>query len=167
MKDYLWATLHRNEALRWIDQLRNHPSIIQWVVFNEGWGQHDTVDLTNMVMKVNKLLKINILIDFLSSGWPKQTGELRQWLDWSPCGPRCGCARVSRARGQRVPRQVQGEWYNHKEELLLFLFQIYARDSKRAAVVGEMWGVSRHIRGHNWSHRYFTNKYFSFVSNLS
>ena len=30
-------------------------------------------------------------------------------------------------------------------------FQIYARDSERAAVVGEMWGVSRHIIGHNWS----------------
>ena len=43
---------HRNEALRWIDQLKNHPSIIMWVVFNEGWGQHDTVDITNEVMQV-------------------------------------------------------------------------------------------------------------------
>ena len=25
-----------------IDALRNHPSIVMWVPFNEGWGQHDT-----------------------------------------------------------------------------------------------------------------------------
>ena len=44
---------YQKEAKCWIKQLRNHPSIIQWVVFNEGWGQHDTVELTNMVMEVN------------------------------------------------------------------------------------------------------------------
>jgi beta-galactosidase/beta-glucuronidase len=32
-----------------IEQHRNHPSIIMWVVFNEGWGQHDTVNLTKWV----------------------------------------------------------------------------------------------------------------------
>jgi hypothetical protein len=25
-----------------IDALRNHPSVVMWVPFNEGWGQHDT-----------------------------------------------------------------------------------------------------------------------------
>jgi hypothetical protein len=25
-----------------VDSLRNHPSIVMWVPFNEGWGQHDT-----------------------------------------------------------------------------------------------------------------------------
>lgn len=25
-----------------VDALRNHPSIVMWVPFNEGWGQHDT-----------------------------------------------------------------------------------------------------------------------------
>ena len=42
----------RGEARRWLGQLGHHPSIILWVVFNEGWGQHDTVSLTNMVMEV-------------------------------------------------------------------------------------------------------------------
>jgi arylsulfatase A-like enzyme len=28
-----------------IDALRNHPSIVVWVPFNEGWGQHDTNDI--------------------------------------------------------------------------------------------------------------------------
>ena len=34
------------EQRRMIDHLHNHPSIIQWVVFNEGWGQYDTERLT-------------------------------------------------------------------------------------------------------------------------
>ena len=34
------------EQRRMIDHLHNHPSIIQWVIFNEGWGQYDTERLT-------------------------------------------------------------------------------------------------------------------------
>ncbi len=30
-----------------IDGLRNSPSIVMWVPFNEGWGQHDTERVTN------------------------------------------------------------------------------------------------------------------------
>jgi hypothetical protein len=32
-----------------VEQHRNHPSIIMWVVFNESWGQHDTARLTKLV----------------------------------------------------------------------------------------------------------------------
>ena len=34
-----------NELLRMVDGLGNHPSIIMWVLFNEGWGQYDTEPL--------------------------------------------------------------------------------------------------------------------------
>jgi galactose mutarotase-like enzyme len=30
------------ELGRVVDALRNHPAIVMWVPFNEGWGQHDT-----------------------------------------------------------------------------------------------------------------------------
>jgi len=33
------------EYTRWMQQLGNHPSIIKWVCFNEGWGQFDTEDV--------------------------------------------------------------------------------------------------------------------------
>jgi hypothetical protein len=36
---------YRRELLALIDQHRNHPSIVAWVPFNEGWGQHDTNDV--------------------------------------------------------------------------------------------------------------------------
>ncbi len=39
------------ELRRMIDSLANHPSIVMWVVFNEGWGQYDTVRLTDWVKK--------------------------------------------------------------------------------------------------------------------
>jgi hypothetical protein len=32
-----------------VETHRNHPSIIMWVVFNEGWGQYDTARLTKWV----------------------------------------------------------------------------------------------------------------------
>ena len=34
-----------------IDGLRNHPCIVMWVPFNEGWGQYDTARIVEMVKK--------------------------------------------------------------------------------------------------------------------
>jgi hypothetical protein len=34
------------EQRRMMDHLHNHPSVIMWIVFNEGWGQYDTERLT-------------------------------------------------------------------------------------------------------------------------
>jgi concanavalin A-like lectin/glucanase superfamily protein/glycosyl hydrolase family 2 len=55
-----------------IRQLRNHPSIIMWVVFNESWGQHDTVRLTNMVKKLDPSRLVSN-----ASGWhDRRTGDV-------------------------------------------------------------------------------------------
>ena len=46
------ADKHANferELNEMIDTLENHPSIVMWVVFNEGWGQYDTPRLVQMV----------------------------------------------------------------------------------------------------------------------
>jgi len=37
------------ELRRLVDGLGNHPSIMMWVVFNEGWGQHDTERYVGLV----------------------------------------------------------------------------------------------------------------------
>jgi beta-galactosidase len=37
-----WET----EQRRMMDHLHNHPSVVTWIVFNEGWGQYDTERLT-------------------------------------------------------------------------------------------------------------------------
>ncbi|MFH1923876.1 MAG: sugar-binding domain-containing protein [Planctomycetota bacterium] len=52
------------ELRRVIDTLRNHPSIIMWVPFNEGWGQYDTARIVNLVKEHDPTrLVIN------TSGW--------------------------------------------------------------------------------------------------
>lgn len=40
------ARQFRTELKAMIDSLRNHPSIVVWVPFNEAWGQFDTVAIT-------------------------------------------------------------------------------------------------------------------------
>src|SRR5438270_8916124 len=40
------ARQFKAELKAMVEQHRNHPSVIMWVVFNEAWGQHDTVALT-------------------------------------------------------------------------------------------------------------------------
>jgi hypothetical protein len=53
-----------NELARMVDDLDNHPSIIVWVLFNEGWGQYDTEDLADWLLKTDP----SRLVDD-ASGW--------------------------------------------------------------------------------------------------
>ncbi len=47
-----------------IDNLKNHPCIVMWVPFNEGWGQHDTVAVVKRVREWDPTRLINN-----ASGW--------------------------------------------------------------------------------------------------
>ena len=52
------------ELRRLIEGRRNHPAIILWVVFNEGWGQYDTERLTRWVKEMDPGRLVNN-----ASGW--------------------------------------------------------------------------------------------------
>ena len=55
-----------------VQGLRNHPSIVVWVVFNEGWGQHDTPRYTALVKQTDPSRLVNN-----ASGWTdKQVGDI-------------------------------------------------------------------------------------------
>jgi len=70
-----WELEHK----RMIDFLYNHPSIIMWTVFNEGWGQHDTERLTNWTMDYDPSRLIND-----ASGWTDlRVGHIRDLHDYS------------------------------------------------------------------------------------
>jgi hypothetical protein len=58
------AKQYELELKRMIDGLRNHPSIVMWVVFNEGWGQFDTVRITEWTKKYDPSRLVNC-----ASGW--------------------------------------------------------------------------------------------------
>lgn len=55
---------YETEFKAMIDTHYNHPSIIMWVVFNEGWGQFDTVKNTNWVKQYDPTRLANP-----ASGW--------------------------------------------------------------------------------------------------
>ncbi len=44
---------HELELRRMINQLHNHPSIVTWVVHNEGWGQYETAALAGWVKAID------------------------------------------------------------------------------------------------------------------
>ncbi|MGC8668715.1 MAG: glycoside hydrolase family 2 protein [Chthonomonadales bacterium] len=60
------------ELQRMILSHRNHPCIVQWVVFNEGWGQYDTERLTDWV----KRLDPTRLVDDASGWTDKGVGDV-------------------------------------------------------------------------------------------
>lgn len=60
------------ELQRMVLQLRNHPSIVTWVIFNESWGQFDSERMTRSL----KDLDPSRLVD-CASGWTdKHVGDL-------------------------------------------------------------------------------------------
>jgi beta-galactosidase/beta-glucuronidase len=66
------ARQYERELRRMIDGRRNHPCIIMWVPFNEGWGQYDTARITALV----KDLDPTRLVD-CASGWnDRQVGDV-------------------------------------------------------------------------------------------
>src|SRR6266478_6508139 len=60
------------ELLRMIQDLENHPSIVVWVLFNEGWGQYDTERLTQWL----KTLDNSRLVDNASGWTDMRVGDL-------------------------------------------------------------------------------------------
>lgn len=53
-----------NELRHLVGDLENHPSIIVWVLFNEGWGQYDTERLTQGLKSLDPSRLVNN-----ASGW--------------------------------------------------------------------------------------------------
>lgn len=51
---------YRAELEVMIDTLHNHPSIVQWVPFNERWGQHRTMEVGNWITAYDPTRQVNI-----------------------------------------------------------------------------------------------------------
>lgn len=72
------ASNFRRELEAMVRQLHNSPSIVVWVPFNEGWGQHDTNDILRWV----KSLDPSRLVDG-PSGWEDRGyGDLKDKHDY-------------------------------------------------------------------------------------
>ena len=52
------------ELKRVVNAFRNHPCIVMWVPFNEGWGQYDTPRIVDMIRELDPTRLVNN-----ASGW--------------------------------------------------------------------------------------------------
>jgi hypothetical protein len=60
------------ELKRMIDTKYNHPSIIMWIPFNEGWGQFETEHISKLIKEYDTTRLVNS-----SSGWTDRgTGDI-------------------------------------------------------------------------------------------
>ncbi len=60
------------ELTRIIEAFRNHPSIVMWVPFNEGWGQFDTPRVVDMIRKLDP----SRLVDNASGWTDRKVGDV-------------------------------------------------------------------------------------------
>lgn len=61
------------ECKKTIDHLSHFPCISTWVLFNEGWGQFDTVNLTKMIKDIDPTR----LVDSASGWFDQNCGDFR------------------------------------------------------------------------------------------
>ncbi len=75
-----------------IGALRNHPSIVTWVPFNEGWGQHETGKYVAHIKALDPTRLVNN-----ASGWTdQQTGDIVDGHAYpGPAGPRAEARRAA------------------------------------------------------------------------
>jgi beta-galactosidase/beta-glucuronidase len=63
----------RSELRAMIQHLQNYPSIVAWVPFNEGWGQHQTNDILRLVKQMDPSRLVNG-----PSGWEDRSyGDMK------------------------------------------------------------------------------------------
>lgn len=111
-----------SELREMIDEHRNSPAIITWVIFNEGWGQYDkaqTVRITNAVKALDPSRLVNSV-----SGWNVQN-QIQSTVD-------AGVGDISDVHYYVGPGSPP------KEE-------------QRASVLGEYGGLGLKVEGHQWN----------------
>ena len=117
---------------QWVTELRrmiathdNHPSIIAWTLFNEGWGQHDTEQITALARQLDPTRLIN-----------SASGGYNQLVDGKPSGYRLptpsNLGDVNDTHTYPAPSTEK-------------------TDPTRALVCGEFGGVGMRVPGHDWS----------------
>lgn len=72
------ARLFEQDLKRMIEGRGNHPCIVVWVPFNQGWGQYDTARITDMVKELDPSRLV-----ISASGWHDLgTGDIRSFHNY-------------------------------------------------------------------------------------
>ena len=79
------------ELTEMVNELYNHPSIVTWTTFNEGWGEHDVAETVELVKKLDATRLVNN-----ASGWnDKGIGDIADTHAYP--GPGSGMPEPARA----------------------------------------------------------------------
>lgn len=69
------AAIFEKELKAMVDGLHNHPSIVTWVLFNEGWGQYDTARMSKWLKDYDP----SRLLDGVTGWADRMTGDMHDW----------------------------------------------------------------------------------------
>lgn len=132
---------HRREAKEIVDHLRNHPSVVCWIAYNEGWGQPNaamSLDMGRWLKRYDPTRLLN-----LASGWCHfEDGWLNAW------------SFIDKERGdaaQFVTDILDDHEYPGPK--------IEKPNPHRAVICGEFGGIGSNIDGHCTDIRGKAHKY--------
>jgi hypothetical protein len=112
------------EWTRELNQFGNHPAIIVWTPFNEGWGQHDTAAIAALTKRIDPTR----LVDAASGGYNQVVdGKMSQFRLPTPAG----IGDINDTHTYPDPTTEKS-------------------DPSRALVCGEFGGISYRVPGHLW-----------------
>ncbi|MBR2839249.1 MAG: hypothetical protein IKE55_10725 [Kiritimatiellae bacterium] len=119
---------YRQELKDIVDHLRNHPSIVMWIPFNEGWGQ-PSADKTRFTNLWLKRYDPSRLVDG-PSGWNDyEGGATIGYTNWKqPADPVPSCDVV--------------DCHNYPEA------RMFPPNAKRVSMAGEFGGLVVYLKGH-------------------
>ncbi|MBQ7190515.1 MAG: beta galactosidase jelly roll domain-containing protein [Kiritimatiellae bacterium] len=119
---------YRQELKEIVDHLRNHPCIVMWIPFNEGWGQ-PSADKTRFTNLWLKRYDPSRLVNG-PSGWNDYEGGFAQgYTKWKqPTDPTPSCDVVDR---------------HHYPDAKMF-----EPNAKRMTMAGEFGGLGACLKGH-------------------
>ncbi|MFM8487444.1 MAG: glycoside hydrolase family 2 protein, partial [Bacteroidota bacterium] len=87
------ARQFEQELTRLVKTHINHPSIVMWVPFNEGWGQNETPRIVSYVKSLDPSRLVNN-----ASGWSdRRTGDVLDWHSYP--APSCPPAEFTEHNG--------------------------------------------------------------------
>jgi len=146
-----------------VDWLHNHPSIVMWIVFNEGWSQHNTEFYVNWIKKYDPTRLINC-----ASGWDDfPVGDVMDVHDYT-FYPRINAADY-KLKGQRalligeaggVNLAIPGHtWYSDKNKPEQIGHQNYTPADNYSFKIE----AGRHTYG---SSKVFENAYGKFIESI-
>ena len=91
-----WKAEYGRELEHMVDALRNHPSIVMWVPFNEGWGQFDTEHYVQWLQQHDSTR----LVDDASGWTDKGVGDVHDLHDYPGPGIPAADGHRSRVLGE-------------------------------------------------------------------